>query len=264
MSAGLDPLEAPPADVPGPANAPGPADELLPPPTRRGPSGVALWGRVGLAVALLAASAAGRAWQARRVDHMLRDGRVCPFRLADLPMTLGPWTGHDEPMDPIIARTTGSTDNIQRVYQHGTTGQRLTVLVLFGPSSEMYIHSPEVCYGQSGYEQVYGPVPRTVREAPDAEVSWPFYETVYAKGERGQADQQDVYCSWRYSGAWTTGLTNKKQFERIPGMFKVQIARRARDSELGMLNVGNPCEAFLAHLMPEIDARIAAAGDRTP
>jgi len=232
------------------------AQELLPAPVaRRGLGSVGLWVRVGLAVALLAASAAGRAWQARRVDQMLREGRVAPFPLSDIPRTLGTWTGHDEEMDQIIARATGSTDRLNRVYQDSVTGQKVSVIVLFGPSSEMFIHAPEVCYPGAGYECMAGPFARDLVVGEDR---WPFRELVYHKGEGGNADQQDIYYSWRYGGRWTVEGSNAKTFERIPGMYKVQVARPAKDQELKMLTVGNPCEAFLTQLMPEIEKRIQA------
>jgi hypothetical protein len=234
--------------------------EELPSPraVRRGLGGVGLWMRVGLAVALLAASAAGRVWQARRVDQMLRDGRVAPFRVNEIPLTLGPWVGEDAVMDPIIARATGATERLNRIYRNLTTGQRVSVIVLFGPSSEMFVHAPTTCYPASGYECVTGPLSNRVRESAQAEArSWPFYELVYRKGEGGQADQQDVFYTWRYSGQWSPGLTTPKWIERIPGMFKVQVSRPVKDAEIDLLSVGNPCESFLAHLMPEIDRRIA-------
>lgn len=243
-------------DIPPPVTGHAIAEpaELPVPPPRRGPGAVGLWARVGLAVALLAASAGARAWQAGRVDHMLREGRKSPFALADIPTTLGSWTGRDDAMDPIIARATGSTDRIVRVYQNAVTGQRVSVIVLFGPSSEMFIHSPENCYPRAGYTRIGAPLRRDLAVG---EWRWPFREVVYMKGEGGQADQQDVYFSWRYSGRWTPGLANPKEFERIPGMFKVQVSRPVQDAEIDLLDVGNPCEAFLAQLMPEIERRLA-------
>jgi hypothetical protein len=221
---------------------------------RRG-TGTWLWIRVALAVALLGASAAGRAWQARRVDQMLRDGRVSPCSLADIPKVLGPWIGDDEKTDSAITRATGSTDSIFRSYQHQTTGQRISLIVLFGPSTEMYVHSPENCYPAAGYEKLSGPFPRSVGAG---DVKWPFYETVFSKGEGGKVEQQEVYCTWRYAETWTPGLTTQKGFERIPGMFKVQIARQIKDHEIDLLDVGSgdPCKAFLAQLMPDLDRRI--------
>ena len=215
-----------------------------------------LWARVGLAVALLAASAAGRAWQGRRVDQRLRDGRIAPFAVAELPKTLGPWVGIDITMDPIIARATGSTEQVQRSYQNTITGQKVEMIFLFGPSTEMFIHAPDVCYPAAGYERIAGPVPHQIAAPGDAP-RWPFQELIYAKGEGGAADQQEVYFSWRYAGEWSPGMLTRKASERIPGMFKVQVARPIRDRELAVRGIGNPCEAFLAYLMPEIDRRIA-------
>jgi hypothetical protein len=251
MSSGLD---SPVATAPAP-----PADELPAPiAARPGTSLAGLWTRVGLAVALLAASAAGRAWQAHRVDQKLRDGRISPFPVADLPKTLGPWVGTEIKMDPIIARITGSTEQTQRVYQNTITGQKVEMVFLYGPSTEMFIHDPDTCYPAAGYTRVAGPIPRQIT-APDAnpDDTWPFQELIYLKGEGATADQQEVYFTWRYAGRWSPSMITRKTSERLPGMFKVQVARPIGSHELDVRDIGNPCEAFLAYLMPEIDRRIA-------
>jgi hypothetical protein len=262
MSQRLDtPIDVEPAPPAGPPAGPAPGRGAA-----RGP-GLGLWVRVGLAVVLLGASAAGRAWQSRRVDQMLRDGRVAPFPLKDLPQSFGSWVGHDEALDPAIARATGSTDSLSRVYQNKITGQKLSLIVLFGPSTEMYIHSPENCYPTAGYEKVSGPKPRMVPADPSVPGSkgvWPFHELIYMKGEGGQTEEQEVYYTWRYSGAWTPALTTQKGFERIPGMFKVHVSRRIRETEIDVLNIGNPCVDFLSELMPQIDRRIADSRAHRP
>lgn len=225
-------------------------------------SGRGLWPRVALAVVLLAASAGGRAWQASRVDQMLREGRKPPFALKDLPMTLGPWRGQDEVVDEQIIRTTGSTDSIFRTYQHQVTGQCVSLLVLFGPSTEMYGHTPEVCFPSSGYQELKGPRSRVVRSGRS---SWPFRELVYTKGEGGQTDIQEVYYTWRSSGRWSPDPGGYKTLERIPSLFKVQAGRRFFGAgEVDLRDVGNPCEDSLALMMAEIDRRIAEAASRGP
>jgi hypothetical protein len=239
--------------------APTSATDELPAPAapKRGLSGFGLWVRVGLAVALLAASAAGRMWQARRVDEKMRSGRVAPFSLSQLPMTLGSWVGKDMPMVEIIARTTGSVDHVQRLYQNTITGQRVELIFLFGPSSEMFVHAPDVCYPATGYEHISGPLLHNLKGESEGEGPWPFFEVIYRKGEGDTADQQEVYYSWWHSGGWNPGMITQKGAERIPGMFKVQVSRLVKDQEIDVRDVGNPCEAFLAQLMPEIERRIA-------
>ena len=223
-------------------------------PTARGRG---LWVRVGLAVVILAGSGVARGWQSSRIDHILQEGRKPPFSLKDIPMEIGPWKGEDQEVDEQIIRITGSTDSIFRSYQNQVTGQRVSVLVLFGPSIAMYGHIPEVCYPATGYTQIRDVQTSVVKSETAA---WPFRELVYAKGEGGQVEIQDVFYTWRHSGKWNPDIGGYKELERIPSMFKVQAARRVRgEGELEMLKTDNPCEDSLVLLMTEIDRRIAAA-----
>ena len=62
-----------------------------------------------------------------------------------------------------------------------------------------------------------------------------------------------MYYSWRYLGHWSPDVGTHKQFERVPGMYKVQLARRVSGRE--RRDIGNPCESFLAALLPEFERR---------
>ena len=191
-----------------------------PPPSRRG-----TWVRVGVAVALVAASAGYRAWQQTKVDEVLRSGRVSPFPLAEIPLELGPWTGKDDTLDPQIARATGAVDSIFRTYTNAETGVRVSLILLYGPAASVFIHAPEVCYPASGYGAVSGPERRPVEVGDE---SIPFYTHTFARGEGGQRETQRVYCTWRHEGRWDPATMKYKQFERIPGMFKLHLAALGR------------------------------------
>src|SRR4051812_18114697 len=123
----------------------------------------ARWVRVALACPLLVGSGGVRWWQARRVEAVLRDGREAPFTLAELPMVLGDWRGEDTTIDPKIARRTGATDLVTRRYVDQRTGATLEAIILYGPTTEVYGHAPEVCYPAAGYEKVAGPEPHAIR-----------------------------------------------------------------------------------------------------
>ncbi len=252
----------PPPAIP-PTHAADPETMVIPPeaPAARARG---VWVQVALAVAVLAASGAARGWQSSRVDQVLREGRKSPFALKDIPMQLGPWVGQDEPVDEQIVRITGSTDSIFRSYQNQNTGQRVHVLVLFGPSVAMFGHIPEVCYPASGFDMVRDPKMHTV-QSPSTGASWPFRELVYTKGEGGQSELQHVYYTWRQSNRWNPNIGGHRELERIPSLFKVQAARRLRSvAELDLLKNDNPNDASLALLMDEIDRRIAAAQSPQP
>ena len=159
-------LESPPSS---PASS-------APPSRSRG----ALWARVGLAVALAAASGAVRARQVARLESEQLSGWVSPFPLDDIPLELGPWEGHSETLDPTIARGTGAVDNMFRVYTDRRTGTRISVIALYGPSTAVSIHAPELCYPVSGYRQVG---PTRVRKVTADDV--PVRSLTYVKGEGG-------------------------------------------------------------------------------
>ncbi len=89
----------------------------------------------------------------------------------------------------------------------------------------------------------------------------PFRSLAFTKGKGGLADLQEVYYSLRYDGRWTTQSVSSKALKRISGMYKVQVSRRISDRE--RRDVDNPCEPFLAALVGEIEARIAATRPET-
>jgi EpsI family protein len=222
-------------------------------PTR--PSGGATWAKLAVVAAILAASGGARLWQERRVERVLELGRSSPFPLADLPMKIGSWEGREATMDPRIVRITGSTDLVSRHYIDRRTGVGLDVIVVYGPTSDMLFHTPELCYPSAGFAAMPGVFERSIAVEGTASATVPFRSLAFTKGEGGLADSQEVYYSLRYDGRWTTQSASHKASKRIPGMYKVQVSRRISDRE--SREVDNPCEPFLAALIGEIETRIA-------
>ena len=206
------------------------------------------WAPVALACALLVGSGALRLWQARRVEAILQQGRVSAVPLKDVPLELGPWRGRPEELDPQIARRTGQIDHIFRTYVDTRTGVALDVIVLYGPAVELKEHAPEQCYPAAGFLIAEGP---ELRQVATPQGAVPFHALVVTKGEGGQAQWQEVYYTWRYGGRWTPLRGPQKQFERIPAMYKVHLARRMAPSE--RRDIGNLCQDFLQALMPALD-----------
>jgi hypothetical protein len=221
-------------------------------------AGAGRWTRVAVACAILLASAGVRWWQVRRIERELTEGRVRPrIDLARLPMLMGPWKGESTALDPLIARATGADQIVTRRYVNQDTGVALDVILLYGPAVEMFIHSPEVCYPTAGFTLAAGP---DARQVPAGPAKMTFRSLVYTKGEGAATDLQEVYFSWRYNNKWSPDVGKQKHFERIPSMYKVQVARRVSDHE--RRDVGNPCEAFLQELLPDLEQRISATRGR--
>jgi hypothetical protein len=212
-----------------------------------------------LACALLGASGAARAWQDYRFATVQNAVSVPPFPLKDLPQTLGEWRAQDggeTSLDPRIARIAGSSDHVIRTYTNVTTGQSLSVLILFGPAQIVYAHRPEVCYPSAGYQPVAETLTRPIPNGsgPPAE----FFAQVYSRPRERQRTTQEVYFSFRHGNRWSPDPGQFwKAFRHHPSMFKVQIQRLLTGSELSTARreQDNPTEQFLALLLPQIERR---------
>lgn len=227
-----------------------------PPTPGRPPSRTGIWIRVGLALALIAASAGLRHWQQGRFNEVLRSGRASPFPLAQIPTELGSWRGIDDELDPKIANATGAVDAVFRTYTNINTGVRVSLILLYGPATEVFIHAPETCYPTSGYATLSGPESRPIRPAggDEAAAPVPFYAHTFTRGEGGGRDTQRVFCSWRYEGLWMPVQAVYKRSERMPGVYKLHLARQAVPGEL--FEARDPCEDLAALLLPEIQGRL--------
>lgn len=212
---------------------------------------VGTWVRVALVCVLLAISGVVRWQQTRRFQAIADASKESPFRLEELPMSVGPWQGEAAKLDEQIARATGATDHIVRRYVNQETGVRVDVIVLYGPATSVFIHRPEVCYPSAGYEVAAAPSERNVNAG---DLLAPFRALVYLRGEGGQTERQEVYYSWRYNGRWSPDVGTFKQLERIPGMYKVHVARLVTDHE--KRDVANPSEAFLQEFLPALEQRV--------
>jgi len=214
------------------------------------------WGRVALACAVLAAAGGVRWLQEQRVKAVLASGRFSPFSLKSLPMELGSWKvpgGGEQALDPEIASVTGCVDYIKRHYVNEITGVGVDVLVLYGPAT--IAHRPDVCYPGAGYTVMDGPRIRRFDTSGGKKAS--FLSLIFAKGEGGATDRQQVFFALRYPGLsnrWTDELDYKK-IARLPGMYKIQLVRRVGEYE--RLDQRNPCEVFLEAMLPEIEHRIS-------
>ena len=125
------------------------------------------------------------------------------------------------------------------------------MIVLHGPASDIFIHTPELCYPRAGYSPAGEVMERAI---PCLDTKAPFRSAAYTKGDPARPDTQEVAFSWRYAGRWTTTVNRPKEMERIAGMYKVQVSRRIQAGETR--SVANPCDAFLELLVPILEARI--------
>jgi hypothetical protein len=217
-----------------------------------------------IACLFLASSAVVRFIQDRRHREETSWTEDCPFPLDKIPRTLGHWTNSvDMPkLDSKTMLITGGKTNIIRTYSDESTGVRLLVLVLFGPTEPVIPHIPEVCYPANGFSKADDSINRQIKYTfidntgkESQERSAFFRSVVYQKLKI----LEGVFYSFRYNGEWSPDVGGGQKLpRRTPGVFKVQIQRVMIPGESRDIDkYPDPIEDFLKSLIPAIEHEIS-------
>jgi EpsI family protein len=75
--------------------------------------------------------------------------------LASLPMHLGRWVGHDEPMDPDVLHEAQCDDHLNRTYEDpDRPGRSLRLWINYSKHGLNLRHSPEICLPSGGWTKI--------------------------------------------------------------------------------------------------------------
>src|SRR5262249_19157472 len=106
-----------------------------------------------------------RFWRERQFAALAARSEACPFPLDQLPRTMGTWRiveGSDIRLDPEVALFAGASDHIVRDYIDEKSGERASVLILYGLGNLVSPHTPGLCYTAAGYQTVKGPTDHSI------------------------------------------------------------------------------------------------------
>jgi hypothetical protein len=209
---------------------------------------------IAMACILLGLSGAVRHWRDLHFQALADQSKESPFPLKEVPEVLGTWRslkGAEATLDPDIARIAGSSDHVIRSYVDNKTGERVTVLLLYGPSQIVWAHTPDVCYPASGFTPVVAPHDVQI-PLEDSSRAIPFREALYGKSLGGVTELSEVYYSFRNGGEWRADMAGQwKRFRYYPGMFKIQVERHVKSTQPG----DSPTKGLLTLLVKEIEKR---------
>lgn len=186
------------------------------------------------------------------VAHGFLDGRWAArgdlaeqgARLVELPDTCGDWRveAHSElaPGAQAILRCHGS---LVRNYVNDTTGDRVTVAVLFGPRGPIAVHTPEVCYSSVGTQQIDERVAETI-DAGDTEHR--LWSVQFSRGSDPKP-ALDVWYGWSDGGPWVA--SEHPRFWMTESLYKIQVAGDIAGS-------GSGCRDFLTSFLPQVNQTV--------
>jgi hypothetical protein len=215
---------------------------------------------------LVAASGVVRLRQEQLFADASLSVKQSPFPLRSLPTVLG---GHwemiqEEELEAETQQIAGCSDYMYRFYANTHTGVTLKVLVAFGPATQVFPHSPAVCFPSQGFQaagsgrRVNVPV-KTPDEAesagPEASTLIPFRAMTFSRPEAGREEYIESYYSFWHDGHWDPDAKDtKRKFQHRPAMFKVQVDRTISPRE--RQTTQSASEEFVAALIAELNHRI--------
>jgi hypothetical protein len=165
-------------------------------------------------------------------------------RLERLPLELGPWKGAVVEVKPGQAGA-GVAGCIQRRYENRSTGASVVVAVVCGRPGPVSIHTPDACYGASGYE-----VGRSDRiSVPQGKGE--LWKTDAARKTATDEVRVRVYYGWHTAAGWQAPDDARTAFAREKVLHKLYLVRElvgSNDSPRA-----EPCEDLMRLLLPALD-----------
>ena len=179
-------------------------------------------------------------------------------RLASVPMRFGDWEGEDLEVKPGQVGA-GVAGTLQRRFVHRPSGQAVVIALVNGRPGPVGTHTPEVCYGASGYN-----VGDKKAVALDAAGPGKFWTALALKQKQTHEERLRLYWAWNGGDGWAASKDPRGEFARFryPVLHKLYVLRdlTAAAAVPGLRPEGKPgesrdavCEAFLESFLPELD-----------
>jgi hypothetical protein len=160
-------------------------------------------------------------WTGRwRTDHT---SSASAARVNRIPMTLGDWEGQELPLDRDEMGWAGIASGWMRRYENRVNGESVTVMLIAGAPGPISVHTPEVCYPASGYEQD-GPSERRTIAIDDARPAQ-FWAADFRKETSPIPSRLRVYWAWGTAGTWSAPYSPRITFAREDVLYKVYVVR---------------------------------------
>jgi Protein of unknown function (DUF3485) len=179
-------------------------------------------------------------------------------RLESVPTVLGDWTATSEAIPPKQLAMAGAVGQISRVYTDPTKGLTVSVLLLCGLPGNVSTHTPDVCYPGAGY--LLGNSDRFVHRYGIPERAAEF-QTSVARRAGTKPSSLRLFWAWHGSNGWSAPASPRWAFAAEPMLSKLYIVRETGGVEVDP--EGDPCNQFLALLLPELDRVMSASGQAT-
>lgn len=162
-------------------------------------------------------------------------------RLAQVPLQLPDWEGQ-------VGEFKDSSSLAGRVwhrYVHRRTGKIVTILLVCDRPGIVAIHTPDVCYGASGYS-----MGNRVKFRPKGIEHAEFFTAPFRKSSSSEHSMLRIFWAWNGGGGWQAADDARTTFAGQRALFKLYFVREA--AQVGDGVEDDPCVELMQQLLPEL------------
>ena len=169
-----------------------------------------------------------------------KDVKGIAGRLQELPDRVGDWTlVRDEEISQQVQDLLRCDGFTNRVYVNESTGQQVSMAVIYGPRGPTAVHNPEICY------QGAGKVPQAAAQKRSIEGTSDSFWAVTLLDELDLQPSIEVYYSWSDGGPWTAA--DYARMWPTDRLYKIQLAGTPPAP-----GQSSQVEEFLQQVLPEV------------
>jgi Protein of unknown function (DUF3485) len=175
-------------------------------------------------------------------------------RLESLPMVIGDWTATPYQLPPRELAAAGAVGSLSRRYTDASRGVTVSVLLLSGLPGDICTHTPDACYPGAGF--TLGPAAVFSRGYGSPERPAEFRTALATRGGVNPSVLR-IFWSWNDTHGWSAPENQRWKFAAVPALCKLYVIRETAGREVDPRN--DPCNDFLALLLPELDRCVFSA-----
>lgn len=171
-------------------------------------------------------------------------------RLNTVPPALGPWVARDVPLSADELDRISVRAHLSREYRNTQTGRAVRMLVVAGPPGPISVHTPDVCFQGTGFEQSTTPEQVAVGDGAGQLWAATFSKTGPVR------TQIRVYWAWNGGSGWEAPEHRRARYKFAfqPILYKIYLVTEA--DRQGATNP-RPAEDLAARLLPDISRALA-------
>jgi hypothetical protein len=174
-------------------------------------------------------------------------------RLANIPLTVGEWEGQELQLDAIQVAKADLAGYLMRRYVR-RNGSQVVILLACGRPGPISVHTPDVCYGGTGYQMMGAPARESV--AGDTSPTPEFFRADFGRPEQTTPERLRIYWAWSTTGAWQAPDSPRLVFGRYPALYKLYVVYTLPGTQK---LEEDPCRDFIRDLLPELQRHLFPA-----